>query len=118
MVLKRIACIGVIGIVVVSCSDSGSGKATQMTEADSNKPLTQEEVQGVYTINCVSCHGVDGKLKGSGAADLSISTIPDAKILETINKGNDKGMMPYEEMLSEREREGLVTYVKSLRNKD
>ncbi len=116
MVLKQIACITAVGMLLVSCSSgSESGKVTEMTEADQNKPLTQEEVQGIYTINCVSCHGVDGKLKGSGAADLSISTMPDAKILETINKGNDKGMMPYEDMLSDREREGLVEYVKSLR---
>jgi len=116
MVLKGIIGLATTGMLIASCSsNSGSGNTAEMTRADNNKPLTQEEVQGIYTINCVSCHGVDGKLKGSGAADLSISKIPDTKILETINKGNDKGMMPYEDMLSEKEREGLVEYVKSLR---
>lgn len=116
MVLKQVACIAAVGMLIVSCSSNvGSGAVTEMTDADNNKPLTADEIQGIYTINCVSCHGVDGKLKGSGAADLSISKMSDTKILETINKGNDKGMMPYEDMLSEKERKALVEYVKSLR---
>jgi|GEM_PF-5612335 len=29
----------------------------------------------IYNDNCIKCHGLDGKLKHSGAKDLSISTL-------------------------------------------
>ncbi len=70
-----------------------------------------------YVVNCSSCHGVDGKLGASQAADLSKSVLSDAEIMKMINEGNDKGMMPYEEILSLEEREAIVDFVKRLRRK-
>ena len=109
MVLKISALLSVF-LVAVSCS-SDSDETTVMNET---KPLTQIEAHSVYMINCASCHGEDGKLGASGAANLVASKMTEAQIKTTILKGNNKGMMPYEEILTTREIEGLVGIVKSL----
>lgn len=52
----------------------------------------------------------------SGAADLSTSKFTDEQIREVILNGNDKGMMPYKDIITnEVERNALVEYVKTLR---
>lgn len=93
----------------------GNDTPEETTKPVSNEPISLEEARAVYTLNCASCHGPDGTLKASNAADLSISTIDDKKIEQTIRKGNDKGMMPYEEMLTTPEIKGLVKFVQTLR---
>lgn len=81
----------------------------------SNEPISLEDARAVYTLNCASCHGPDGTLKASNAKDLSISKMDEGEIEHMIRKGNDKGMMPYEEMLSTPEIKGLVKFVQNLR---
>ena len=109
MVLKISALFSVF-LVAVSCS-SGSDETTVVNET---KPLTQIEAHSVYMLNCASCHGEDGQLGASGAANLVASKMTEAQIKTTILKGNNKGMMPYEEILSPREVNALVEVVKSL----
>jgi mono/diheme cytochrome c family protein len=102
-------------LTFVACGNEPDQQLAE--EKKNNKPLTLEEARTVYTLNCASCHGADGALKASGAADLTKSEMDDAAIRQTILKGNDKGMMPYEEMLSPSEVTGLVEFVKSLQAK-
>jgi hypothetical protein len=47
---------------------------------------------------------------------LAISKLSDAKIKNVILKGNEKGMMPYEDIITnKKDLNGLVDFVKSLR---
>jgi mono/diheme cytochrome c family protein len=79
------------------------------------QPIGIEEARSIYLLNCASCHGEDGKLGASGAKDLSKSSATDAFILQTISEGNDKGMMPYNQILEKRQILGLVKFVQTLR---
>lgn len=106
-----------IAALFVLASCGGNVEQPVLEDSAPEQPMSIEEARTVYTLNCASCHGGDGALKASGAADLTKSEMNDALIRQTILKGNDKGMMPYEEMLSEREVDGLVQFVKSLRIK-
>ncbi len=109
----RIALAGITGcLLLASC---GETPAEGTTKPVSNEPISMEDARAVYTLNCASCHGPDGTLKASDAADLSISKMDEKTIEQTIRKGNDKGMMPYEEMLSTPEIKGLVKFVQNLR---
>lgn len=103
------------GILLVLFSCGGETAASEKTPAAEQGPMLIEEARTIYLVNCASCHGPEGNLKASNSADLTVSTMADAKIKSTIQNGNDKGMMPYKEMLSEREINGLVDFVKSLR---
>ena len=75
--------------------------------------VTGEEL---YTIHCEACHGIQGDKGISGAADLSRSEISDTVIKNTIEKGNNKGMMQYKDIItSVNELDSIVKFVKKLR---
>ena len=99
-------------VLLVSCSTSSTDSYSKTIEesATSSKSL--------YTLHCEACHGADGKKGISGAADLSISKINADKIRATILNGNEKGMMPYKEIITNPiEIDSLVAYVQTLRKK-
>jgi len=83
-------------------------------EEEQLEPMTTSEAQNLFILHCESCHGLDGKKQAAGAADLSKTRKSDAEILHIILHGNDKGMMPYDELLTKREETGLVEFVKTL----
>ena len=80
------------------------------------EPFSREDAKNLYILHCESCHGIDGTKKFADAADLSKSTLTDTQIRQMILDGNDKGMMPYKDIItSEEERAALIEFVKSLR---
>lgn len=112
MVLKLsfIVCL----LVLVACSSNQKSEKTEMLE-NIEAPMTTDEARVVYSLNCAACHGQDGKMGASNSADLSKSKLIEIEIENVILNGNAKGMMPYKEILSEREVAGLVDYVQTLR---
>lgn len=100
--------------MLLAACGSGS-KPEAMSDEEGDEAPQQIDARTVFVVNCSSCHGVDGKLGASQAADLSKSTFSDEAIMKMINEGNDKGMMPYQDILSLDERKALVNYVKTLR---
>lgn len=114
MVLSKIAPIFLI-VGLVSCGGGSAEIKKREKEEVAMEPMTVDEAESVYITNCESCHGMDGKKGLSGAADLSLSVKSDAELLNVIRNGNDKGMMPYKDMLTDREQKGLVEFVKSLK---
>jgi mono/diheme cytochrome c family protein len=114
MVLKnKLPFLFSVCLLLGACGESG--KPEEDSKPVSNEPIPLEDARAVYMLNCASCHGPDGTLKASNAKDLSISKLDEAGIEKMIRKGNDKGMMPYEEMLSTPEIKGLVKFVQNLR---
>lgn len=113
MVLKNSIPFFLCVCLITACGEEV--KPAENNEAVSNEPISLEDARAVYTLNCASCHGPDGTLKASNAKDLSISKMNEGEIEEMIRKGNDKGMMPYEDMLSTAEIKGLVKFVQNLR---
>lgn len=115
MVLKQIAIPVLFAACLLNTACGETAQPEKTSEPVSNEPISLEDARAVYTLNCASCHGPDGTLKASNAKDLSISTLDEKAIEKMIRKGNDKGMMPYEEMLSTPEIKGLVKFVQNLR---
>ncbi len=75
------------------------------------------DAKALYTLHCEACHGMDGTKGVSGAANLKVSKMTEIQIKRTIENGNDKGMMPFKDLLnSETEIDSLVSFIKSLRN--
>jgi mono/diheme cytochrome c family protein len=97
-----------------SCTSERSEQISSKTEKN-NTVISKEEALSLYSINCASCHGADGALKASEAADLTKSKISDLKIRSTILNGNSKGMIAYRELFTKQEIEGLITLVKQFR---
>lgn len=109
MVLRIITITGFL-LGLASC---GSGEVTPAQPKEEYVPV---EPKSLYILHCEACHGMDGTKGNSGAADLSVSTLDDAKIKNVILNGNDKGMMPYKDIItSDKEVNSMVEYVKTLR---
>lgn len=113
MVLKNSLLVLSSVLLLTACGESE--KPEEQTKPVSNEPISLEDARAIYTLNCASCHGPDGTLQASNAKDLSVSKLNEGEIEEMIRKGNDKGMMPYEDMLSTPEIKGVVKFVQNLR---
>ncbi len=110
MVLRFFA----IGFALALTACGGSGNIAPVEEAEDYVPA---EPKSLYILHCESCHGMDGKKGNSGAKDLSVSKLTDAEIKKMILNGNDKGMMPYKDIITnDQEVNSLVEFVKTLRN--
>jgi mono/diheme cytochrome c family protein len=70
--------------------------------------------EALFKVQCVVCHGQDGKADFSGAKDLTQSKKTDAQIIEIIKDG--KNSMPkMAKIYDEYELKALTDYVKTLR---
>lgn len=76
---------GAFGLAEVYTKRKGIAKDGASTE------LVANDGKALYEANCVVCHGNDGKLGISGAADLSASTLDAAGVKDVILHG--KNMM-------------------------
>ncbi|MGV3632190.1 MAG: c-type cytochrome [Bacteroidota bacterium] len=110
MVLKTIAFTLPFYLLFACSGTSGTGAYEQ---EETSEPV---DAQSLYVLHCESCHGMDGDKGTSNAAKLSESTLNEKEIKHMILNGNDKGMMPYKDIIPGKEEiNSLVDYVKSLR---
>ena len=104
----RYFCFIILLFNIVACNQKSSS-------TDINFETTAS-ASSLYTLHCAACHGEDGKKGISGAADLSSSKLSDKEIRNTIVNGNDKGMMPFKDLITKpAEIDSLVSFVKTLR---
>ena len=85
--------------------------------AETVKIFVQKLGKEIYTINCSSCHGADGKQGTMGASDLSTTTLNNEEISKVINEGRrGKGVMPKFNYQGE-QLTALTNYLDSLKTK-
>ena len=102
--------------VLLQLSSACTSKSTE-SNFEQTSPTKEINAKALYTLHCEACHGMDGTKGISGAANLKISRMTDAQVSSTIKNGNEKGMMPFKDIIqSKTEIDALVTFVKSLRN--
>ena len=92
--------------MLASCSQAERRKSAKGTHSPSEE---------LYSKFCKGCHGKDGDLRFSGAADLQISTLNYIEIILLIEEGKDR-MPAYQKLLTNEEIILLAEYVKQLRN--
>lgn len=95
-----------VGLVLWASCSGGTPSAAPGT--NSNPGFT------TFKTYCVTCHGKDGKLGLSGAANLSASTLSKQEAIEVISNGR-KLMAPYKSILSPQEIEAVADYILTLR---
>lgn len=78
----------------------------------------------LYSKNCASCHGKDGraktfKAKFNHARNLTDATwhneVSDERIFNSISNGRGKNMPSYSKKMTEQEIDSLVSFVRALR---
>lgn len=110
MVLKRFLVIYSFAVLIFSCT---SNQDTESYQEENQNPI---EAKDLFVLHCESCHGLDGTKGVSGAANLQKSSISENEIEAVIKNGNEKGMMPYKDIITGKsEIKSLVEYVKNLR---
>ncbi len=110
MVLIKI--IFLIPLFFIFACESNSEIAQLEKEAGANYVPNGSEL---YSDNCSSCHGIDGKLGGAGAKDLTKSKLSDQEIEKILEKGKN-AMPPMKEILgSDKNKIAVVEYIKRMR---
>lgn len=105
-----------ISIVVVTawvliCTSCGNPDQASTAGSPSAAPMEPGAV--IYKQYCSACHGPDGKLGFSDAADLSASTLSMEERIAVITHGR-KAMIAYEDILSKQEIELVAEYIATL----
>ncbi len=106
MNMKRII-IYSIGLLLLACG-SASSEGSQMTNEGA-----KVSGQSVFNLNCALCHGRDGKLGLNGAKDLTVSALSRDEMIAMVKQGRG-AMMPYKDILSAKEVDAVVDYVRML----
>lgn len=101
--MKILTALTIIVLVVFACSSA---------------PKEQKKADGktLFTENCSTCHGDDGKAGVMGAADLSRSAL-DKNSMYGIIKGGKGAMTGFSAVLSEEQVYSVIEYVNTLRSK-
>lgn len=101
--MRKIIFIATFAGIVWSCG----GGAAPGTE---QKPLTGE---AVYKTHCAICHGKDGRKGVAGAKMIPESKLDLQERILLITRGKGS-MMPYKDILSEKEIARVATYTTTL----
>jgi mono/diheme cytochrome c family protein len=91
-------------------------RANPLTHDDQSAQTAAAAGAQIYTQNCAKCHGTDAMGRGNRPALISdrIAHATDGDLFWIITNGNAwKGMPPWQ-MLPEKQRWQLVTYLRSL----
>ena len=70
--------------------------------------------QKIFSVNCTSCHGIDGKKGLAGAKDLSKSALSKSEMATIIRLGKGN-MTGYGDLLSKEEIDQVISYIITLR---
>lgn len=109
----------VVCCLLVACGNSKTEgtaeEAIDETSGDNLEPVDPVEAgKAVYLTNCKLCHGEDGSLGASGAANLrkSVLKTQDLNNIITYGKGNMAG---YKGLIEPTDIENVVAYIETLR---
>jgi mono/diheme cytochrome c family protein len=95
------------GLLVLACGN-GNADAGRAEVGDGRSPGAR-----IFNAHCALCHGRDGRLGLNGARDLTLSTLSREEMIATVRQGKG-AMMPYKDVLTEKEIDAVVEHVRSL----
>ncbi|MBC8048185.1 MAG: cytochrome c [Fimbriimonadaceae bacterium] len=108
--MKQLLIFFICSIIIISCNKN---EKEDIAEKKEKQKLSANSGKDIYIKNCKLCHGVDGKLGISSAADLSISVLTIDEKINVITNGR-KGMAPWKGQLSPEQIKLVAEYVQTL----
>ncbi len=103
MVLKKHYILFIILVGLFSCTERKAQENNSNTISDSYS-------KQLYTLNCASCHGKDGRLGVAGAKDLSQTSLSDNEKKNIILEGQN-GMPSFENRLEIEDIDSIIQYI-------
>lgn len=95
-----------IALFIVACG--GSGTPPEGGNSNSEKSLVSKG-EKIFKSNCITCHGIDGRLQLNGAKELPLSTLTLDERIAVITNGR-KLMTPFKGILSEKKIKAVAEY--------
>jgi mono/diheme cytochrome c family protein len=86
----------------------------EMSKKPVNKAAASVDGKEIYSANCASCHGDDGKAGILGAYDLSATTLDKNGMVEVVKNGKER-MAPYKGVLTDEQIAAVCDYVMTLK---
>jgi len=108
---KKFIYLAVIGLIA-ACG-AKEEKSTTVAAA----PKGGEDGEKVYKTYCVTCHGLYGNMGGSGAFDLTASTLKLEERIQVITKGRNV-MMGFESLMSPEKIKAVAEYTLTLKGEE
>ena len=99
--------------ILVGCGGDDN-KSSKPSPSKSKPQAKKVDGAKIYKMNCVICHGADGKLGINGAKPLPDSKLTNAEKIEMVKKGKG-AMTPFESILTEEQIEAVVEYTNTLK---
>jgi uncharacterized membrane protein SirB2 len=112
---KKNKILGALSLLMITASYGLAEIAAKNKAKVTEQAVTTDgKIDGkqIYTDNCALCHGADGKLGMTGAADISATQLDTVAITNVILMG--KGNMKKIEGLSEEQAKAVSIYVKTM----
>ena len=111
--MKKILAIALVVSAGLIISCGGEEKKPSKPVASKPKPKKVDGAK-IYKMNCVICHGADGKLGINGAKPLPESVLTNDEKIVIVKKG--KGVMtPFESILTDEQITAVVEYTNTLK---
>ena len=107
-------------LAVAALALSALVESTAALAQEEDRPVIKVPRGGgreLFSTNCVLCHKYDGRggpSEGGYGADLRVTTLTEAEVLQVITNGRlNKGMPPFKGILDEEMIETLARFVKN-----
>ncbi len=100
--------------IIFACGNDTS-KSTTSTTSSAKKAIASVDGKAVYQKNCIACHGVNGDMGVSGAANLAESKLTLAERITVLKNGREgTAMVSYSSLLDEDEMKAVAEYTLKL----
>lgn len=100
--------------VIFACGNDTS-KSTTSTSSSAKRAVASVDGKAVYQRNCIACHGVNGDMGASGAANLAESKLTSAERVTVLKNGREgTAMVSYSSLLDEDEMKAVSEYTLTL----
>lgn len=101
-------------VLLIACSNTEANTSKTSAAGTASAKVDGEKIYKTY---CVTCHGIYGDMGGSGAFDLTKSTLSLEERIKVISEGRNL-MTPFKEILSEEKIRAVAEYIETLRKKE
>lgn len=109
--MKRLLIFFVCGLALAACTKGMDETATTSLSKEEEAVLPGKII---FTKNCKLCHGSDGTLGLSGAANLKISALTVDEKIQVITNGR-RGMASWKSQLTQEEIRQVAEYTETLK---
>ncbi len=105
----------VAAIAIIFACGNDNSKSTSSTSSSTKKAVASVDGKAVYQKNCIACHGVNGDMGVSGAANLAESKLTLAERVTVLKNGREgTAMVSYSSLLNEDEITAVCEYTLKL----